>query len=510
MRARLRSEDGFAALIALGVLTVTALLLAAVWIAVGGDTHLSQHDLDGKRALYAANAGVNAFLYQLNQNPATYWQTCTNDTQTTPTPLPGATNGEQYTYALLPANGNAQCVSTNPTSVIDVNTGSFRIEFTGYAGTPQVKRTLVVSFRESNPFDFLWYTVYEQEDTAIAGTNCATFYRNGNLNNPYCNVAWYSTDVVNGPMYTEDQFNTASYTPTFGRSASDHIESMAPGSSAGAICANNTCGGATIRGTPVWNAPQISPPPDNSLLAADAANHGKVYTGTTSITLNGSANSATVVNCPSSCTTSTVSLAQTPIIYVQNGSGCTPYTYDATRATYSTTGCVGDVYIQGSYNSSLTVAAANNVIINGNLSTSEDGSGHPTGGATLGLVANEFVRVMHGSSSDGCGNGQTFSSLKIDAAILALQHSFLVDNFTCGNPLGTLTVNGAIAQYFRGPVGQGAPQLAHGYSKSYAYDDRLKYLLPPYLFDIANASWHITRETSCTPGANSQTDPTAC
>ena len=41
----------------------------------------------------------------------------------------------------------------------------------------------------------------------------------------------------------------------------------------------------------------------------------------------------------------------------------------------------------------------------------------------------------------------------IDAAILAINHSFIVDNYDCGSPLGTLTVNGAIAQKYRGAVG---------------------------------------------------------
>ena len=42
--------------------------------------------------------------------------------------------------------------------------------------------------------------------------------------------------------------------------------------------------------------------------------------------------------------------------------------------------------------------------------------------------------------------------IEIDAAILALDHSFIVDNWDCGL-LGALTVKGAIAQKFRGPVG---------------------------------------------------------
>ena len=41
----------------------------------------------------------------------------------------------------------------------------------------------------------------------------------------------------------------------------------------------------------------------------------------------------------------------------------------------------------------------------------------------------------------------------IDAAILAINHSFIVDNYNCGARLGTLNVIGAIAQKYRGAVG---------------------------------------------------------
>ena len=38
---------------------------------------------------------------------------------------------------------------------------------------------------------------------------------------------------------------------------------------------------------------------------------------------------------------------------------------------------------------------------------------------------------------------------------MSLQHSFIVDNYDCGQS-GTLTVNGAIVQKYRGPVGTGS------------------------------------------------------
>ena len=78
----------------------------------------------------------------------------------------------------------------------------------------------------------------------------------------------------------------------------------------------------------------------------------------------------------------------------------------------------------------MTVAAANDVILTNNLTTAEDSSGNPTGSATPGIVANQYVRIKH----DCTGN----PTRTIDAAILTLQHSFFVDNYGCGGtPLGT-------------------------------------------------------------------------
>ncbi|MGH2394463.1 MAG: hypothetical protein ACRDGH_13420, partial [Candidatus Limnocylindria bacterium] len=280
--------------------------------------------------------------------------------------------------------------------------------------------------------------------------------------------------------------------------------------------------------------PMISPPPDNDELLTDAQNFGTVYSGLTKIELNG--NTAKITNCPTSplptqpCTV-TPSLPigkypnREPIIYVNNVAGgqCTSVTYSPYNVSYSSSGVTGGtgpatsdcgtVYVSGSYNQSLTIAADADIIISGPV-TKLVWAPAPV----LGLVANNFVRVMHGVSGrlpdkDQCNGGTnqtsnpdlTLEDVTIDAAILAIKHSFIVDNYDCGAPLGELTVNGAIAQFFRGTVGKTGGQ---GYLKDYNYDDRLAVAQPPYLFDIASSSWHIFRETLCVPGGSAPS--TAC
>ena len=86
----------------------------------------------------------------------------------------------------------------------------------------------------------------------------------------------------------------------------------------------------------------------------------------------------------------------------------------------------------------------------------------------------------------------------IYAAILSTTHSFVVDNFNCGETqLGDLHVYGAIAQNYRGIVGTVG---STGYIKDYKYDSRLAVDEPPYFLSPLNAGWKVARETSPTGG----------
>lgn len=504
-RARLAAEDGFTMLIALGVIGVVLLLVSAAFVAAQGDIHNSQHDLDGKRAYYAARASINNFLFKLNQNTE-YWQNCPSQATTA---VPGG-NGATYAYQPVPANGNAACSTADPIhTMIDSTTGSFSMRFTGTSGNPAVTRTLVASFRRHTPLDYLWYTVYETLDPNTYSTpssfqDCAAWKRAPRPS--HCaDIQWITGDHVNGPMYTQDQYAICG-SPVFGRAGgNDRIASAAPTTATYAAggCTNNL----QVNGTLVTSAPFIDPPPDNTALLTYAQSDGKVYSGTTTVVLNGT--TAQVTN---NGATTTVNLVTDPIIYATNGT-CSS-TYSPYNVNYAAnTGC-GNIFVSGTYSTPVTIAAANDIIINGNLTTNLSGA------AVAGLVANNFVRVEHGvttrsgSTQGACGTAtnvaaQTLTNPTIDAAILAIDHSFIVDNYDCGAPLGNLTINGAIAQLFRGTVGTSSGgNVATGYLKAYTYDDRLAVLEPPFLFDLTSAAWHIIRETSCVP--NSGSPSTTC
>ena len=171
--------------------------------------------------------------------------------------------------------------------------------------------------------------------------------------------------------------------------------------------------------------------------------------------------------------------------------GCTACYYGET----STPDAEGDAFVSGALSGLLTIGTANDVIVDGNI-TYQDCSGKWQTGQSgvsvqsqglcpyfpnltndsLGLIANEYVEVNHpvttsgnGGSilpacagtpgplcdpSTGAGNvANGTGGLTINAAVLALTQSFVVNNYGTGGQEGPLYVYGSIQQFARGPVG---------------------------------------------------------
>ena len=128
----------------------------------------------------------------------------------------------------------------------------------------------------------------------------------------------------------------------------------------------------------------------------------------------------------------------------------------------------------------------------------------------LGLIADGFVRVEHDTNgfslstppNDPTCNNMATGDRRIDAAILTLLHSVTVDRYYCGDPIGKLTINGMIAQKFRGAVGKNSGgSVVHGFLKDYAYDPRLAFRSPPHFLDPVKSAWHVHRYTEQEPAA---------
>jgi hypothetical protein len=185
-----------------------------------------------------------------------------------------------------------------------------------------------------------------------------------------------------------------------------------------------------------------------------------------------------------------------------------PNTSDVQAQPTSTTqdgqfGCDdGTAYVSGSgFAGQYTIATAKDIYVVGNTTYSNTASG----GDVLGLVANGFVYVYHPVNSSGTNLTGSMSSPTIDAAILSVSDSFVVENFNQGSQLGTLNVFGGIYQRYRGAVGTGSGSCSGGtgYCKGYTYDTRLPFNdPPPFFLDPVTAAWRIANQSEQS-GSNS-------
>lgn len=339
--------------------------------------------------------------------------------------------------------------------------------------------------------------------------------------------------------------------------------------------------------------------------AGDPAPTGSLYTGRTTITLRDDGK-YDVVNSASGVTATGIPYPANGVIYVRNdpsAGSCESNTdnmyTDPALPGGMKPGCAL-TEVQGTYNKSLTIGSQGDIVALGDIKRAAGTT------ALLGLVANNYVRVRHYSTGAGdnnylkkcvtpktwflfwwpdpiaharCMNASPsadsiiqgifdfFKNLfdssplvgytcdresspvshaavkRIDAAILALRRSFLVDSANCGNQIGSaadpLVISGAMTQSWRGPItgqdwkhiyasicaGDGRPtsgwfaQLmydmnkwfvdtvmgfctnsSHGYAaKQFNYDYLLRALSPPHFLKPTESSWRINRIRETVP-----------
>lgn len=328
-------------------------------------------------------------------------------------------------------------------------------------------------------------------------------------------INFVTGDWIRGPFHTNDMPMICG-TPKFGRSPQDIIEISGPAdttqvspTSSWRPSTSSGCGGnapqvnyeTTANPDPnlgVWkfNQKTLQMPTSNTSIKGEA-DPGYSFVGRTDITL--STGGITVTGTTKSGTTytnQTIAYPTNGVIYVDNGN-C-PGTYNTADPRDLTRGGCGIARVRGTYNKSLTIAAADDILIMGNILMATGSQ------SVLGLVSNNFIRLNHPIVEQAACGGRTVSDLTsltngagtmsdpvIEAALLALKHSFIVDNWACGDKLNTLTVRGAIAQKFRGPVGTGSKTSGSGYLKDYQYDDRLRVRIPPSFIDPVQSAWGI-------------------
>lgn len=537
-------ESGFALASVMAAATVLTLLAIAVMSYGVGSQNIGRRDQDWNAALAAAEAGIDDYLFRLNEN-GNYWQySATN--------LPPDANGAFAGWVAVPG-GNTQSEFTYTPDIATIGSdGRVRLTSTGRVG--RTTRTVAATLRRRSFLDYLYFTDYETVDPAlytgtpftpaVAQTRCAKYYYGG-FNNQrdvngrsdftgdsdssgsYCSdINFISADTLNGPMHTNDAFLVCG-SPNFLGDASTSW----PGSGGLMYRVNSSCGAAApvfANPTDPQLLPPLTMPPSNSAIKSETAAGlgGCLYTGPTRIRLN--ADGTMTVNSPFSNQTNntpcpksgTGALPSNGVIYVQNvpsvttdpnyTSGC-PYSVAGRvhplgmpiASDLSTYGCRnGDVFVEGTLDGQLTIAAENNIVVTWHLQY----DGGLSGTDLLGLVANNFVEIYHPvsctSQTSACNlnanfpletpRNAKFTEPTLHAANLSVNHSVRVQQWNRGAPLGSFHVRGVFAQRYRGPVGTNSGgTIASGYTKDYVYDQRLKYLSPPKFLDPVASQWGV-------------------
>jgi hypothetical protein len=483
-------------------------------------------NLNYEGAYEAAQGGLNDYLQLLDANESygLYCEGCDNGdagnaafsgwVQLSSSPL------EYYTYAPTDTDG-----------VI-----SLQVSGKAGSGDTAIVRTFQYTIKPATTLDDVYWSNYETIDPDLGSSYqyCATHYDEPSSDSytnwasdgipqygppSSCPVVFTTGDVLNGPVFSNDTFAMCG-TPTFTSSVdSGNIYNTTSGTG-GIYVGTSGCGSDT----PTFSGPAPAKVGNETPRTASddltpARDYGCFITGGTAPT------SLT----PSNVTISlTVSGSTTKIAWsgssahVDNASTNTNSCTSPITLSSLTTGLVfvnGNVTISGQMTGALDVVTCNtstdantgncnNTTTNSNIIIPSSityptankvlSSSQPTSDSKdiLGLIANNFVEVT------------ATSTIEIDAAILALQDSFYVNNWGGGGSYGTLNVFGSIAQNFRGPVGLVG---GTGYSKNYNFDTSLQTLFPPFFIPPNGATWSPTSYEECEAGlANSVQNTTVC
>jgi hypothetical protein len=610
-----RTDRGQGALIMVMSMALVMMVLGATLVTTTLSTDTTvETNLIQRYAYRALESGENAYMNVVNTYPnaVNCSSTSTNSNCQTikydtwiPVPDITTSNGataESYLFG-------------NPQPQINSSTGavtSVQVQVVGVSGSNSSNRVYdssIANIQPENDFlNNLWWSNFESfAYSPPAGqngdySNCKYDWQNSYAGpGGNCTIVSFSiNDSLNGPVYSNDSI----YVDNTGGLQSNHTSGVnQPSFSGGPVTTSDpnclfVSNPGTTNGGPddhsptsspgcqhagsdytatydhvnsLYGNPVETPPISDSQLAAVAAAGGCLYSGPTTITMNGATmmvtspdtpvnangwdtNNNLVNHCYTNGTTAT-SIPSNGVVFVQSATApgqanANPFddskadSYWANAQTL-TSGCSGcyygqsntpdaeaDVFVQGALSGQLTIGSQNDIIVDGNIiyqdCTSWGVGGHgvaqtspcdynATGtNDSLGLIAYNYVEVDHPVANGNplgnllpvcklgvslppplCLPADASKNITIDAAILALNQSFVVNNYTQGAPEGTLTVYGSMAQFARGPVGTfNSGGLVSGYTKGYTWDPRLALFSPPSYLQPGTPAWGLGSSAS--------------
>jgi hypothetical protein len=306
----------------------------------------------------------------------------------------------------------------------------YRVRSTGTIGT--ASQVVTTYFQPDNYARYIWFT----DSESYQGTN----------------VWFWDQDRLNGPTHTNGHFNIKG-NPIFEgevRSVDDYLRYYNDGNNINSSNLSNPPHDLPdFQDVVTLGADAIKMPTQALNLRTASTNGGIRYTGDTTIHLN---SNGTMNATNGGHTYNNIALPANGALFVNNG----------------------NLNISGTLSGRLTAGASGDINVTDNITYAHDPrvSGS-TSTDTLGLISEGDVMIDSNASH---------ANLEIDASIMALNTSFLLEDWWTDGARGTLTVFGGIIQKQRGPVGTfSGDTKVSGYSKNYKYDVRLLSSPPPFV-----------------------------
>lgn len=318
----------------------------------------------------------------------------------------------------------------------------YRVSSVGTIGF--TTQTVTNYLQTDNYARYIWFTDSESYD----GTN----------------VWFWDQDHLNGPTHTNGHFNIKG-DPVFDgevRSVDNYIRYYNNGSNINSSDLSNAPYDEPVFGdTVTLGSDSINMPTQALNLRAASTNGGLRLTGNSTVVLNANG-TMNVTNAARGWYNRNMALPGNGALFVRDG----------------------NLTLSGTLSGRLTVGSSRDIIITDDILYANDprlpGS---TSTDTLGIIAESDVIIDEDAPDD----------LEIDASIMALNTSFMLEEWWTNGARGTLSVFGGIIQKQRGPVGtfSGTTKVS-GYSKDYNYDVRLLSSPPPFVpttDDYITLSW---------------------
>jgi len=306
----------------------------------------------------------------------------------------------------------------------------YKVESTGTIGA--VSQTVINYLQTDNYARYIWFT----DNESYGGAN----------------VWFWDQDHLNGPTHTNGHFNIKGE-PIFGgevRSVDSYLRYYNNGNNINSSnLSNPPYDLPDFQDTVTLGSVSINMPAQALNLRAASIVGGLRLTGNSTILLK-SDGTMNVTNSAKGWSNYNMPLPVNGALFVKNGT----------------------LNISGTLNGRLTAGASGDIVIPNNIIYANDPRVNPASTDTLGLISEGDVMISKNAPDN----------LEIDASIMALGTSFMLDEWWKNGARGTLSVFGGIIQDQRGPVGtfSGTTKIS-GYSKDYNYDVRLLTSPPPFV-----------------------------